>query len=55
MPDALLASAVSAGLEVMDAMMNAEAAALAGGDRRRHDSDRIALRHGMKRGSVRSG
>jgi transposase-like protein len=50
----LLALAVGAGLQVMATLMEADVAALAG-PRGKHDSERIAVRHGRDRGSVTLG
>jgi len=50
----LLALAVGAGLQVMDAMMEADVTTLAG-VKGRHDRDRAAVRHGHERGSVTLG
>jgi len=54
MREGLLALAVGAGLQVMTAMMEADVAALAG-VKGKHDSDRVAVRHGHERGSVTLG
>ena len=45
MREGLLALAVGAGLQVMTAMMEADVAMLAG-VKGKHDSDRVAVRHG---------
>ncbi|GDY34063.1 IS256 family transposase [Gandjariella thermophila] len=52
--EGLLALAVGAGLQVMQAMMEAEVAATCG-PRGQHDPDRAAVRHGRERGSVTLG
>jgi len=52
--EGLLALAVGAGLQVMAAMMDADVITLAG-VKGRHDSDRVAVRHGHERGSVTLG
>ena len=52
--EGLLAVAVSAGLQVMAALMAESVTALAG-PRGRHDADRIAVRHGSGPGSVTLG
>jgi len=54
MHEGLLALAVGAGLQVMQAMMDADVTALAG-PKGRHDAERTALRHGRERGSVTLG
>jgi putative transposase len=54
MQEGLLALAVGAGLQVMQALMEADVAALAG-PRGRHDPVRTAVRHGRERGSVTLG
>ncbi len=54
MREGLLALAVGAGLQVMTAMMDADVATLAG-VKGKHDSDRVAVRHGHERGSVTLG
>lgn len=54
MREGLLALAVGAGLQVMGALMDADVAALAG-PRGRHDSERVAVRHGTGAGSVTLG
>ncbi len=54
MREGLLALAVGAGLQVMSAIFEADVTALAG-VKGRHDSDRIAVRHGHGRGSVTLG
>jgi len=54
MREGLLALAVGAGLQVMTAMMEADVATLAG-VKGKHDSDRVAVRHGHERGSVTLG
>jgi len=51
MREGLLALAVGAGLQVMSAMMEADVATLAC-VKGKHDSDRVAVRHGHERGSV---
>src|SRR5438105_2908209 len=51
MREGLLALAVSAGMQVMTAMMEESVTALCG-PRGRHDSDRAAVRHGTEAGSV---
>jgi putative transposase len=52
--EGLLALAVGAGLQVMQALMEADVAALAG-PRGQHDPVRTAVRHGRERGSVTLG
>ncbi len=52
--EGLLALAVGAGLQVMQAMMEADVAAVAG-PRGRHDPGRVAVRHGPGPGSVTLG
>jgi putative transposase len=54
MQEGLLALAVGAGLQVMQALMEADVAALAG-PKGRHDPARTAVRHGRERGSVTLG
>ncbi len=54
MQEGLLALAVGAGLQVMQALMETDVAALAG-RKGRHDRVRIAVRHGRERGSVTLG
>jgi transposase-like protein len=54
MGEGLLALAVGAGLQVMQALMDADVTALAG-PKGRHDEARIAVRHGRERGSVTLG
>jgi putative transposase len=54
MTEGLLALAVGAGLQVMGALMDADVAAVAG-PRGRHDSGRVAVRHGTEAGSVTLG
>jgi putative transposase len=54
MQEGLLALAVGAGLQVMQAMMDADVTALAG-PKGRHDAARTAVRHGRERGSVTLG
>lgn len=54
MHEGLLALAVGAGLQVMQAMMDADVTALAG-PKGRHDAERTAVRHGRERGSVTLG
>ena len=54
MQEGLLALAVGAGLQVMRALMDADVTALAG-PRGRHDSARVAVRHGTGPGSVTLG
>jgi hypothetical protein len=51
MREGLLALAVSAGMQVMTAMMEESVTALCG-PRGRHDADRRAVRHGSEAGSV---
>ena len=52
--EGLLALAVGAGLQVMDAIISENVAALAG-PRGRHDPDRTAVGHGTEDGSVTLG
>ena len=52
--EGLLALAVGAGLQVMQALMEADVTALAG-PKGRHDAARTAVRHGRERGSVTLG
>ena len=52
--EGLLALSVAAGLAVLDTMLDAEVASVAG-PRGRHDTDRVAVRHGSVRGSVTLG
>jgi putative transposase len=52
--EGLLALAVGAGLQVMQAMMDGDVAAVCG-PRGRHDPDRAAVRHGRGQGSVTLG
>ena len=52
--EGLLALAVGTGLQVMQALMEADVTALAG-PKGRHDPRRIAVRHGSERGSVTLG
>jgi putative transposase len=52
--EGLLAMAVGTGLQVMDAMMNADVTA-ACGPKGKHDSNRVAVRHGSEQGSVTLG
>ncbi len=52
--EGLLALAVGTGLQVMAALMEADATAVAG-PRGRHDPDRVAVRHGTEAGSVTLG
>jgi putative transposase len=52
--EGLLALAVGAGLQVMQALMEESVTALAG-PRGKHDPDRAAVRHGLERGSVTLG
>ena len=52
--EGLLALAVGAGLQVLQTLMDADVAAVAG-PRGRHDTDRVAVRHGRERGSVTLG
>ena len=54
MCEGLLALAVATGLQVMSAMMAAGVTTLAG-VKGKHDSDRVAVRHGRERGSVTLG
>ncbi|MDR3742654.1 MAG: IS256 family transposase [Terracidiphilus sp.] len=54
MQQGLLALAVGAGLQVMQTLMEADVAALAG-PKGRHDAARTAVRHGCERGSVTLG
>jgi len=54
MQEGLLALAVGAGLQVMQALMDADVTALAG-PMGRHDQGRTAVRHGGERGSVALG
>ncbi len=54
MQEGLLALAVGAGLQVMQALMEADVAALAG-PKGKHDVTRTAVRHGRERGSVTLG
>jgi putative transposase len=54
MQEGLLALAVGAGLQVMQALMETDVAALAG-RKGRHDRVRTAVRHGRERGSVTLG
>ena len=54
MQEGLLALAVGAGLQVMQALMEADVSALAG-PKGRHDAARTAVRHGRERGSVTLG
>jgi putative transposase len=54
MQEGLLALAVGAGLQVMQALMDADVTALAG-PKGRHDQARTAVRHGRERGSVTVG
>jgi putative transposase len=54
MQEGLLALAVGAGLEVMQALMDADVTTLAG-PKGRHDQGRTAVRHGRERGSVTLG
>jgi putative transposase len=54
MQEGLLALAVGAGLQVMQALMEADVTALAG-PKGRHDATRTAVRHGRERGSVTLG
>ena len=54
MGEGLLALAVGAGLQVMQAPMDADVTALAG-PKGRHDEARTAVRHGRERGSVTLG
>ncbi len=52
--EGLLALAVGAGLQVMQMLMESDVAALAG-PKGKHDSERVAVRHGQERGSVTLG
>ena len=52
--EGLLAMAVGTGLQVMDAMMNAEVTA-ACGPKGKHNPNRVAVRHGSEKGSVTLG
>ena len=54
MQEGLLALAVGAGLQVMQALMDADVTVLAG-PKGRHDQARTAVRHGRERGSVSLG
>jgi putative transposase len=54
MQEGLLALAVGAGLQVMQALMEADVTGLAG-PKGRHDEARTAVRHGRERGSVTLG
>src|SRR5258708_33103326 len=54
MREGLLALAVGAGLQVMQALMEADVTELAG-PKGRHDEARTAVRHGRERGSVTLG
>jgi putative transposase len=54
MQEGLLALAVGAGLQVMEALMEADVTALAG-PKGKHDATRTAVRHGRERGSVTLG
>ncbi|MCW2685475.1 MAG: transposase, mutator type [Mycobacterium sp.] len=54
MQEGLLALAVGAGLQVMQALMEADVTALAG-PKGEHDATRTAVRHGRERGSVTLG
>ncbi len=54
MQEGLLALAVGAGLQVMQALMEADVSVLAG-PKGRHDATRTAVRHGRERGSVTLG
>ena len=54
MQEGLLALAVGAGLQVMQALVEADVTALAG-PRGKHDATRTAVRHGRERGSVTLG
>jgi putative transposase len=52
--EGLLAMAVGAGLQVMDAMMDADVVAVCG-PKGKHDPNRTAVRHGSEKGSVTLG
>jgi hypothetical protein len=52
--EGLLALAVGAGLQVMEAIIDESVTALAG-PKGRHDSERTAIRHGSENGSVTLG
>ncbi len=52
--EGLLAMAVSTGLQVMAALMDADVAAVCG-PKGKHDADRTAVRHGSEKGSVTLG
>ena len=54
MREGLLALAVGTGLQVMQALMEADVTGMAG-PKGRHDPDRSAVRHGHERGSVTLG
>ena len=54
MREGLLALAVGTGLKVMQSLMGEDVAALCG-PKGRHDSERVAVRHGTERGSVTLG
>ena len=54
MQEGLLALAVGAGLQVMQALMEADVTVLAG-PKGKHDATRTAVRHGRERGSVTLG
>src|SRR5258708_35311693 len=54
MHEGLLALAVGAGLQVMQALMEADVSALAG-PKGKHNMVRMAVRHGRERGSVTLG
>lgn len=54
MREGLLALAVGAGLQVMNALMDADVTALAG-PRGKHNRERVAVRHGSEAGSVTLG
>jgi len=54
MQEGLLALAVGAGLQVMGALMDADVTALAG-HKGKHDTERLAVRHGHEGGSVTLG
>src|SRR4051794_41693291 len=54
MREGLLALAVGTGLQVMQALMEADVTALAG-PKGKHDPGRAAVRHGSERGSVTLG